>query len=71
MSDTHADPNQVSPRPTVELRAYEIWLHEGCPDGHDLDHWFQAEAEVASQHAQSEDKGAPPAAGKTKKERAA
>lgn len=71
MSDTHAAPEQASLRSTVELRAYEIWLHEGCPDGHDLDHWFQAEAEISSQPAQSDDTGAAPAARKTKKEHAA
>ncbi len=38
--------------PSVELeerirqRAYEIYLASGREDGHDLDHWLQAEAEV-------------------------
>jgi|GEM_PF-2468046 len=71
MSDTHATPDQNSLRATVELRAYEIWLHEGCPDGHDLDHWVQAETEVASRPAQSDATGTAPVASKTKKERAA
>jgi len=35
----------------IELRAYELWVHEGCPSGHDLDHWLQAEAEIAAEAA--------------------
>jgi len=27
--------------------AYKIWLKAGCPKGHDLEHWVQAEAELA------------------------
>jgi Protein of unknown function (DUF2934) len=30
----------------IEERAYQIWEREGRPDGHDLDHWLQAEAEI-------------------------
>ena len=29
----------------VRLRAYEIWLSEGCPVGRDRIHWLRAEAE--------------------------
>lgn len=31
----------------VAMRAYQIWQSEGCPHGRDLDHWLQAEAELA------------------------
>jgi Protein of unknown function (DUF2934) len=27
--------------------AYFIWLNTGCPDGKDLEHWLQAEADLA------------------------
>jgi Protein of unknown function (DUF2934) len=30
----------------VALRAYEIYEREGRPDGHDLEHWNRAEAEL-------------------------
>jgi hypothetical protein len=29
----------------IQLRAYEIWLSEGCPPGRDRIHWVRAEAE--------------------------
>jgi Protein of unknown function (DUF2934) len=41
----------------IRTRAYEIWESEGRPDGHDLDHWLQAEAEVNP--AEDEDGGKP------------
>jgi hypothetical protein len=37
------------PRPTVEkirLRAYEIYVERGRPDGQDLEDWLQAEKEL-------------------------
>jgi hypothetical protein len=30
----------------IRLRAYEIYLEHGCPDGEDLGDWFQAEKEL-------------------------
>ena len=30
----------------IRLRAYRLYEGRGCEDGHDLDDWFQAEAEV-------------------------
>ncbi|WP_201736457.1 DUF2934 domain-containing protein [Rhizobium sp. P007] len=48
-------PESGSPvRVKVELRAYEIWVREGCPSGHDVDHWLQAETEMGSEQEQSE-----------------
>jgi hypothetical protein len=31
--------------PTEEIRheAYQIWQREGCPPGHELDHWLMAQ----------------------------
>ena len=31
----------------IRRRAYELWEREGRPEGHALDHWRRAEAEVA------------------------
>lgn len=33
---------------SVELRSYQIWEEAGRPDGCDMEHWLQAEAELAS-----------------------
>ena len=33
----------------IEIRAYLIWERAGCPDGHALDHWLEAEAESAAE----------------------
>jgi hypothetical protein len=30
----------------IRHRAYEIWQNSGHPDGHDLEHWLQAEVEI-------------------------
>jgi hypothetical protein len=41
--------SSTAPQPTheaVAVRAYEIYLREGCPDGRHLDHWTLAEAEL-------------------------
>jgi hypothetical protein len=34
-----------STRENIERRAQEIFEQRGCPEGQDLDHWLQAEAE--------------------------
>jgi hypothetical protein len=36
---------------TVALRAWEIWQSEGCVEGRELEHWFQAERELAGRKA--------------------
>ncbi len=30
----------------IRVRAYEIWLNEGQPEGRELDHWLRAKWEV-------------------------
>ena len=30
----------------IAAQAYQIYLREGCAEGHDLDHWLRAEAEL-------------------------
>ena len=32
----------------VQDRAYEIWEREGRPEGRDMEHWLQAEAEISA-----------------------
>ncbi|CAD5291522.1 conserved hypothetical protein [Bosea sp. 62] len=49
MSETDAAAEQDILRPKIELRAYEIWVHEGCPEGHDLEHWLRAESEIVGE----------------------
>ncbi len=49
----------------IRERAYQIWLDEGQPDGHDKEHWEQAEKQIAEEkEAESGDKSvAPPLPG--------
>jgi hypothetical protein len=28
----------------IKLIAYNIWEQQGCPNGHDCEHWFLAES---------------------------
>ena len=30
----------------IAVRAYEIWIANGCPDGQELEHWREAEAQL-------------------------
>ena len=32
----------------IAHRAWEIWQHEGCPEGRDMEHWLQAEKELGA-----------------------
>ena len=41
---TIPDPTQLEKQ--VRLRAYALYEFRGCDDGHDLDDWLQAEAEI-------------------------
>lgn len=33
----------------IALRAHQLWVQQGCPQGHDLDNWLEAEREVLSE----------------------
>jgi Protein of unknown function (DUF2934) len=33
----------------VRERAYEIWQKAGCPEEKSVEHWLQAEAEIAAE----------------------
>jgi hypothetical protein len=37
----------------IRRRSYEIWQREGCPEGDDWAHWFQAEAELENEDGPS------------------
>ena len=54
----------------IRLRAYEIWERRGRQDGHDVEDWLQAEAEIfgrrsAKPDQQEEEKEAKRAIGKS------
>jgi hypothetical protein len=42
----------IDPQEQVRRRAFEIYVQRGAQDGHDLDDWLQAEAEIISQQSQ-------------------
>lgn len=39
----------------IRLRAYEIWIREGQPEGRELEHWMQARREVLGSDAERRD----------------
>ncbi len=39
----------ASSREEIARRAYEIWLSKGCPHGHDVEHWLEAERQIRQQ----------------------
>ena len=46
-NDASHSPQPADSRREVEKRAYELWQADGCRDGNDLNHWLQAERELA------------------------
>jgi len=46
--------NQDPLNPTDEeiaLSAYRIWLHKGCPQGCDKEHWLEAREQLIAERA--------------------
>ena len=41
-------------REEIEVRAYEIYVEEGQPDGRELEHWLAAEKELADRQPEAE-----------------
>ena len=37
----------------IRMKAYEIWLREGCPEGSDLRHWEMAKKFIVGEEAKS------------------
>lgn len=44
-------PGSASDAGAIAHRAYEIWQRAGCPDGRAMEHWLQAEVEMAADGA--------------------
>ncbi len=44
----------------IRLRAYELYVQGGYEQGHDLEHWAQAEMEVSSVSKKQSSNGAKP-----------
>lgn len=49
-SATRAASGRRPRRGEIARRAYEIFLGRGGGDGHDIEDWLQAEAELAGRH---------------------
>jgi len=43
-------PNGKPAHEEVALFAYYIWEQQGRPDGHDAEHWFEAEKQLEATH---------------------
>lgn len=49
-ASTAAEKSVTNSRPQAEeiaARAYKIWQQQGCPEGHEDQHWCQAEKEIS------------------------
>jgi hypothetical protein len=40
----------------IANRAYLLWMTEGYPEGHDTDHWHQAEAQLRAEYSATVDR---------------
>ncbi len=49
---------------SIRRRAFQIWEDQGRPEGRDMDHWLQAESELAPPAAARRKAAAKPAAAK-------
>lgn len=38
-------------RSEIELRAHQLWCQRGCPHGHDVDNWIEAERQLREEAA--------------------
>ena len=41
-------PRSAPSEDVIAVRAYQLWLAEGCPDGRALAHWTQAQHELGA-----------------------
>ena len=46
MAKQITDPGSAPTHEQIAQRAYEIFVERGQPQGHDLDHWLEAEAQL-------------------------
>jgi hypothetical protein len=42
-------------RERIATKAYELWKQRGCPGGHDLEDWCDAEASVVEEICEAHD----------------
>ena len=47
----------------IALCAYRIWLHEGCPVGHDKEHWLKAREQLVAAKAREKSMSTNPITG--------
>jgi hypothetical protein len=43
----------------IRLRAFEIWIGEGMPEGREREHWLQARREIEGMFESEDDEPAP------------
>ncbi len=48
MNDRSDDKTQPT-HEEIALRAYELYCEHGCEEGHDVEHWLQAETELTQE----------------------
>lgn len=41
--------SRMVPPERVAAKAYDIWLHKGCPKGCEMENWREAEVELMSE----------------------
>jgi hypothetical protein len=46
MPDMNPERNNGPVHDEISARAYQIFLERGCPEGRDLEHWLEAEAQL-------------------------
>ena len=46
MNEESSNPSPTVSPEEIALRAYTIYVEEGCPEGRSEEHWAQAEAEL-------------------------
>ncbi|HLP75900.1 MAG TPA: DUF2934 domain-containing protein [Candidatus Paceibacterota bacterium] len=56
----------------ISARAYQIFVERGCPEGRDLEHWLEAEAQLSGESTANlpTSKASKPAARQTASRRA-
>jgi hypothetical protein len=61
--------DQIRKTPThdeIAQRAYQVFLERGQPQGHDLDHWLEAEAQLKQGAQQQQQRQKPAATSRTR-----
>lgn len=52
MNNTDSDSQEIT-HEQISARARKIWQENGGRSGHDMEHWFQAEAELRQEREQT------------------